>query len=175
MSFAGVMIIVADPEQFSLTVGALYLTGAAFVGAVANILMKRIDPMPAMQLQAWIGLYSILPLLGLSLLTEAGHADAYLAGDWRVYAASAFAVAAVSIFAHGNFYRLIKKYEVTLLSPLTLMTPVLGVMLGVLVLGEPLTARLVVGAIIAISGVGVISTRPNRRFPEAAVGDKIGQ
>jgi O-acetylserine/cysteine efflux transporter len=175
MSFAGVMIIVADPEQFSLTIGALYLTGAALVGAIANILMKRIEPMPAMRLQAWIGLYSILPLVGLSLATESSQADAYMAGDWRVYAASLFAVAGVSIFAHGNFYRLIKKYDVTLLSPLTLMTPVLGVMLGVLLLGEPLTARLVIGAAIAIAGVGVISMRPNRRFPEAAVGDKIGQ
>jgi O-acetylserine/cysteine efflux transporter len=175
MSFVGVMIIVADPSQFSLTFGALYLTGSAFIGAIANILMKRIDPMPAMRLQAWIGLYSILPLLGLSLLVETDQPAAYLAGDWRVYAASIFAVAGVSIFAHGNFYRLLKKYEVTLLSPLTLMTPVLGVVLGVLLLGEPLTFRLVIGAAIAIAGVGVISVRRNWRFPEAAVGDKMGQ
>jgi O-acetylserine/cysteine efflux transporter len=175
MSFVGVMIIVADPSQFSLTLGAVYLTGAALIGAIANILMKRIEPMPAMRLQAWIGLYSILPLLGLSLLVETGQPAAYLAGDWRVYAASIFAVGGVSIFAHGNFYRLLKKYEVTLISPLTLMTPVLAVVLGVLLLGEPLTLRLVIGAAIAIAGVAVISVRRNWRFPEAAVGDKIGQ
>jgi O-acetylserine/cysteine efflux transporter len=64
---------------------------------------------------------------------------------------------------------------VTLVSPLTLMTPVLSVALGVGLLGEPLTNRLVIGAIIAIAGVAIISLRPNRRFPEATVGDKIGQ
>jgi len=175
LSFAGVMIIVFDPEGFSLTIGILYLSLAALVGAVANILMKRIDPMPTMRLQAWIGLWSIAPLLGMSLLFESNQAAAFLAGDWRVYAAGIFAVAGVSIFAHGNFYRLLKKYDVTLLSPLTLMTPVLGVILGVAFLSEPLTARLVIGAAIAIAGVAVISMRRNRRFPEAAVGDKIGQ
>jgi O-acetylserine/cysteine efflux transporter len=175
MSFVGVMIIAIDPAGFSLTVGILYLTGAAFVGAAANILMKQIEPMPAMRLQAWIGLFSFLPLLTWSLLTEESQTAPFLSGDWRVYAASLFAVGGVSIFAHGNFYRLLKKYEVTLISPLTLMTPVMGVILGVVLLGEPMTVRLVIGAAVAIAGVGVISMRRNRRFPEAAVGDKIGQ
>ncbi len=175
LSFGGVMIIVFEPEGFSLTLGVAYLTGAALLGAVANVLMKRIEPMPAMQLQAWIGLLSVLPLLGMSLAVETGQGEAYLAGDWRVYAATLFAVVGVSIFAHGNFYRLLKTYEVTLLSPLTLMTPVLAVILGIALLGEPLTARLAIGAIIAIIGVAIIGMRRNRRFPAAAVGDKIGQ
>ena len=63
LAFAGVMIIVVDPSQFQLTIGILYLVGAAFVGSVANILMKRIDPMPAMRMQGWIGLFSIAPLI----------------------------------------------------------------------------------------------------------------
>jgi O-acetylserine/cysteine efflux transporter len=174
LSFSGVMIIVLDPEGFSLTIGLVYLTAAALIGAIANILMKRIEPMPAMRLQAWIGLFSVLPLLAMSLVAESDHAAAYLAGDWRVFAATAFAVLGVSIFAHGNFYSLLKRYDVTLLSPLTLMTPVLSVVLGVLLLGEPVTPRLVVGAAIAIVGVAIIDMRRNRRFPEAAVGDKIG-
>ena len=175
MSFGGVMIIFIDPAGFSLSLGILYLVLAALIASVANVLMKRIEPMPAMRLQAWIGLFSVLPLLAMSLLTETGQTDAYRALDWRVYASTVFAVAGVSIFAHGNFYRLLKKYDVTLLSPLTLMTPVLGVILGIVFLSEPLTVQLVIGAIIAIAGVGLISVRRNRRFPEATVGDKIGQ
>lgn len=175
LSFGGVMIIVLDPEAFSLTVGVIYLTGAALIGAVANILMKRIEPMPAMRLQAWIGLFSVLPLLAMSFVAEQDQTTAFLAGDWRVYAATVFAVVGVSIFAHGNFYRLLKRYDVTLVSPLTLMTPVLSVVLGIALLGEPLTVRLVVGAVVAIAGVAIIGMRRNRRFPEAAVGDKINQ
>jgi O-acetylserine/cysteine efflux transporter len=120
-------------------------------------------------------LFSVLPLLIMSLAWESNQWTGYLSGDWRIYAATVFAVAGVSIFAHGNFYRLLKRYEVTLLSPLTLMTPVMGVILGAAFLNEPLTPNLVIGAIIGIAGVAIIGIRRNRRFPEAAVGDKIGQ
>lgn len=174
LAFAGVMIIVVDPGQFQLTIGVVYLIGAAVVGAIANILMKRIDPMPAMRLQAWVGLFSIGPLMAMSFLIETKQLDLFLALDWRVYVASIFSVVGVSIFAHGSFYGLIKKYEVTLLSPLTLMTPVMGVILGVVLLGEHITWQMLVGGAMALAGVGIIGMRRNRRFPEASVGDKIG-
>jgi O-acetylserine/cysteine efflux transporter len=175
LAFGGVMIIVIDPRQFDLTAGVFFLVGAAFVGAAANILMKRIDPMPAMRLQAWIGLFSIAPLVTMSLATESRQLEAYASLDWRIYLATAFAVGGVSIFAHGSFYRLLKRYEVTLLSPLTLMTPVMGVALGVAFLGEHATVQMLIGGAMALAGVGLIGIRRNRRFPEAAVGDKIGQ
>ena len=83
----------------------------------------------------------------MSWLWESEQADAYLRLDWHVYLASVFAVLGVSIFAHGSFYRLIKQYEVTLLSPLTLMTPVMGVILGVIFLGETVTWQMLVGGV----------------------------
>lgn len=174
MSFAGVMIIAVDPEHFSLTLGLVYLVLAALAGSIANIVMKRIEPMPALRLQGWVGLMSFAPLFAMSALTEKKQLAPYLSGDWRVYGATVFAVGVVSIFAHGNFYGLLKRYEVSLISPLTLMTPIMGVALGLILLGEPMTLRLVIGAVVALAGVAVIMLRPNRRFPEVAVGDKIG-
>jgi O-acetylserine/cysteine efflux transporter len=174
MSFAGVLIIAIEPEGFSLTLGLIYLLLAAVSSSGASILMKRIDPMPALQLQAWVGFFSVLPLLALSFATETGQREAVLSGDPMIYASTAFAVLAVSIFGHGTFYRMIKRYDVTLISPLTLMTPIWGVILGIALLAEPLTLKLIVGAIVALAGVGVIMVRPNKRFPEAPVGDKIG-
>jgi len=80
----------------------------------------------------------------------------------------------VSIFGHGGFYLLIKKYDISLLSPLTLMTPIWGVVLAIAFLGEPITANLIVGAIISLGGVFVIAVRPNTKLPEAALGKKLG-
>jgi O-acetylserine/cysteine efflux transporter len=174
MSFAGVLIIAIEPEGFSLSLGLIYLVLAAVASSGASILMKRIAPMSAMKLQAWIGVMSLIPLMALSFATERNQFGPFLSGDWRVYASTAFAVLAVSIFGHGTFYRMIKRYEVTLISPLTLMTPIWGVVLGIVLLGEPLTAKLIVGAVVALAGVAVIMVRPNKRFPEAPVGDKIG-
>lgn len=174
MSFVGVMIIAIEPEGFSLTLGLLFLILAAVSSSAASVLMKRIEPMSAMKLQAWVGTFSVVPLMGMSFATETGQAEAVMSGDPLIYLSTAFAVLAVSIFGHGTFYRMIKKYDVTLISPLTLMTPIWGVVLGIVLLGEPLTAKLIIGAAVALAGVGVIMMRRNRRFPEAPVGDKIG-
>ena len=51
----------------------------------------------------------------------------------------------------------------------------LSVTLGVAFLGEGVTWNMVIGGMIALAGVGIIGVRRNRRFPEAPVGDKIGQ
>lgn len=174
MSFLGVMIIAIDPQHFSLSAGLIFLLLAAVSSSAASIFMKQIAPMPALKLQAWVGVLSVAPLMAMSFAIETGQTEAVLAGDPLVYLSTAFAVLAVSIFGHGTFYRMIKRYDVTLISPLTLMTPIWGVVLGIALLGEALTPKLVVGSVIALAGVGVIMVRPNRRFPEAPVGDKIG-
>jgi drug/metabolite transporter (DMT)-like permease len=49
---------------------------------------------------------------------------------------------------------------------LTLLTPVWAVVLGVLVLNEPLTGQLLAGAGLALFGVGIIAVRPNARLPD---------
>lgn len=175
LAFAGALLIAVDPQSFSLSFGLVYVVFAALIASGAGILMKRMPKISAMQMQAWIGLFSFAPLFAVSGLIESdvnGWA-AFIEGGWLVWAATAFAVLGVSVFGHGVFYTLIKKYEISLLSPLTLMTPIWGVVLSIALLGEVLTLQLVVGAAISLGGVFVILIRPNRAMPEAALGDKV--
>ena len=174
LAFAGVLLIAVDPDSFSVSFGLLYIVAAAFIGSVGGILMKRMEPIPALQMQAWIGLFSFAPLFLLSAFTETGQWATYVAGGWWVWAATLFAVVGVSIFGHGGFYLLIKKYDISLLSPLTLMTPIWGVVLSIIMLNEPITSQLVLGAAISLGGVFVIAVRPNKVLPEAALGKKVG-
>lgn len=174
LAFAGVLVIAVDPTSFTISFGLLYIVGAAFIGSVGGILMKQMEPISALQMQAWIGLFSFLPLFALSFLVEQGQWQSYSSGGLWVMAATLFAVVGVSIFGHGGFYQLIKKYDISLLSPLTLMTPIWGVVLSIIMLGEPITANLVFGAAISLGGVFVIAVRPNRSLPEAALGKKVG-
>ncbi len=174
LAFAGVVVIAVDPSSFAVSQGLMYIVASALVGSAGGILMKRMLPIPALQLQAWVGLFSFAPLFALSFLLEEGQIAAYAGGGWLVWAATLFAVIGVSIFGHGGFYTLIKKYEISLLSPLTLMTPVWGVALSIVLLGEPLTAQLIAGAAISLGGVFVIAVRPNRTLPETAIARRLG-
>jgi len=174
LAFAGVLLIAIDPESFSVSFGLVYIAGAAFIGSVGGILMKRMSPISALQMQVWIGLFSFAPLFALSAFMEQGQWSTYMAGGWLVWAATIFAVIGVSVFGHGAFYHLIKKYDISLLSPLTLMTPIWGVVLSIVLLNEAITSRLVLGAIISLGGVFVIAVRPNKSMPEAGMGKKLG-
>ncbi|WP_241765152.1 DMT family transporter [Hyphomonas beringensis] len=173
LSFAGVVLIAFDPGSFSISIGLVYITIAAFIGSIGGILMKRMAPIKALQLQAWVGLFSFAPLFITSGLLESGQIQSVMQGGWQLCLAWLFAVVGVSIFGHGAFYSLIKKYDISLLSPLTLMTPVWGVIFGIILLNEPITARLVLGSVISLSGVFVIAVRQNQRLPEASIVEKM--
>lgn len=167
LAFAGVLVIAVDPNSFTVSMGLLYIVVAAFIGSAGGILMKRMPPISALQMQAWIGLFSFAPLFVLSAFLETGSIEAYVSGGIWVWVATLFAVVGVSIFGHGAFYHLIKSYDISLLSPLTLMTPIWGVVLSIVFLGDAITPQLVLGAVIALGGVFVIAIRPNRTLPEA--------
>jgi len=174
LAFAGVILIAVDPESFSVSFGLLYIAGAAFIGSIGGILMKRTEPVSALQMQVWIGLFSFAPLFLVSALLEQGQWDSYVSGGWYVWVATVFAIIGVSIFGHGAFYHLIKKYDISLLSPLTLMTPIWGVVLSIVLLKEAITVQLILGSIISLGGVFVIAIRPNKSMPEAGMGKKLG-
>jgi len=173
LAFAGVVVIAFDPGSFSLSTGLLFIFFAAVLGSAGGIVMKRMPPMGALNLQSWVGLFSVAPLFAISALLETGQTDAYLVGGWPVWLSSAFAVIGVSVFAHSAFYTLVKRHDVSMLSPLTLMTPLWGVLFGVTLLGEPFTWKLVIGGAVSLAGVFLIAIRPNTVLPEAALGKKM--
>ena len=178
MAFAGVVIISVNPANFSVSTGLLFVIASAFMASVGSILMKQITRMPGVKMQAWVGAMSFLPLLLLSGVIEGGDAGfmgqirAFEEGGWMLWLATAFAVLGVSIFGHGTFYTFITRYDVSLLSPLTLMVPIWGVVFGVVLLNEPFTVKFLIGGIVSLAGVLVIALRPNSKLPTATIGRK---
>lgn len=168
LAFAGVIIIAYRPQGLGFSTGVLLAIAAAFVGSVGGVLMKRMEQIHVLNLQAWVAMVSWPVLLVASGASETGQLQAIAhvgAGFWWVVA---FSVFGVSIFGHGMFYDILKRYEVTHVAPLTLMTPVWAVLIGSLALNEPLTPQLLTGGALALTGVFMIAIRPNLRLPDAA-------
>ncbi|GIU65932.1 membrane protein [Candidatus Phycosocius spiralis] len=169
LAFAGVIAMLYQPGKFSFEIGLVYVAAAAFVGAIGSILMKRLQPIPALNLQAWVGLMSIIPLFGVSFFTENGQLEAIRQGDLHLWGGIAFSVIFVSIFGHSVYYQLVKKYDITLLAPLTLMSPIIAVTTGIFLLHEPVTLKLILGGGLTLAGVFLVAVRENKTLPDHAV------
>ena len=73
--------------------------------------------------------------------------------------AAAYAALFISVFAHGQYFRLLQTYPVNTVVPLSLMTTVWACLLGVLLLQETLYARYLIGALLILPCVWVIARR----------------
>jgi drug/metabolite transporter (DMT)-like permease len=118
-----------------------------------------------LQFQAWVGLASFLPLTVLSAWLEPGQVRAGLDAGWAFAAAAIYSGLVVSVGAHTLYYVLIQRYEANLISPLTLMTPLATIALGVALLGDPFGPRMAIGTAVALLGVLIIALRPNQVAP----------
>ncbi len=159
LAFLGVMVISFDPRVFAYIDGMAFGVAAALIGAMAIIVMRRLENVGVFALQAWIALLSWPLLLCASLLIEGDPRDFIAAASLRTWAAIAFTALVSNLIAHAGLYYLIQRYEVSRISPLTLLTPVFTVILGVTVLGDMLTMRMVLGGFITLCGVLIISLR----------------
>lgn len=163
LSFLGVAVAIASPSGWSSSVGLIFVGISAIVGALGSVWLKTIE-MPPLRLQAWAGLVSALVLFPISALSESGQGAAVLAGGWRFAAALGFSALVVSVFAHTVYFRLLRDHDANLIAPLTLMTPVFTIAAGAAITGDDVGLQLLVGALIAASGVLVILVRPSLKL-----------
>jgi O-acetylserine/cysteine efflux transporter len=159
MTVLGVTIVSFDPHVFDSLTGVFFGAAAAMSGAVAAIYMRKLTNVGVFQLQSWTAAITAPALLLASFVFETGQLDAIANASWIGWGALLFTALGASLIGHNGYYYLLQRYEVSLIAPLSLLSPILGVVFGIWVLGEPMTARIVLGATVAFIGVGILAIR----------------
>ncbi len=165
LTLGGAVIVMWTPAGMTMSAGLWLVAAAALAGSLGAVMMKQMEGVKPLQFQAWVGFTSALPLLGISAATEPGQWQAGLAAGWPFLGAVLFSALVVSVLAHTTYYSLIQKYEATLISPLTLLTPLFTIILGVLVTHDHFDVRMGIGATLALAGVLIVALRPNHVMP----------
>jgi len=165
LTLAGALVVMWDPGGFVVSTGLLFVVAAAFLGSLGAVMMKQMGGVRPLQFQAWVGFASFWPLAALSLWLEPGQVAAGFAAGWTFVAAVVFSAVVVSVAAHTAYYGLIQRYEANLISPLTLMTPLATIALGVVVMSDPFGLKMALGTAVALAGVLIIALRPNQVAP----------
>jgi len=158
LTLIGVLIVTWRPG-FALSQGLWLVAASAFSGAAGAVLMKQVDDVTPFRFQAWVGFVSVIALGLASATLETGQWAAAAAAGWPFAAAVLFTALVVSVGAHSVYYHLIQRYEANLLAPLTLMTPLGTIGLGVLITHDPFDLRMGVGGALAMIGVLIVALR----------------
>jgi drug/metabolite transporter (DMT)-like permease len=138
--------------------GCVALVLSAFFAAYSNVLVKaygkNLEPAILAAVQMFFGL---IPLLLVGLLLEGNP----LAFRWTPMAlVSLFYLAVVgTVIAFLLYYWLVHNMDVTKSMLISLVTPVVAVVLGMVVLGEELSWRTIIGGLMIMAGIGLIVVR----------------
>lgn len=162
LAFAGVMVIGLDPVVFQSWPGLALVVLSAFIGSIGLMAVKKLTGWSPFEMQAWFSLISAPLLIVLCLSFETGQAQALAAASWEGWAALAFTTLMASLVAHTGYYYLVQRYPVTSVSPLTVLSPVFGVLFAITLLDEDMTSRMALGAVMALTGVFIVALRERK-------------
>ncbi len=162
MSFVGVFLIGFSPEVFHSWPGLLLIVIAAFIGAIGLVAIKRVHDLEPLELQAWLAWGSVPLLLPLSLLVEDGQFSSLQNAGTTGWSAVLYSALLASLVAHTSYFALIRRYPVSSVAPVTVLTPLFSVLFAVLLLGDVLDWRMIAGGLLTLCGVTVIVTRERK-------------
>lgn len=163
LSFIGVAIMGFDPQIGDRWESLALVVGSAFVGALGLIAVKKLRGFTPVELLAWT-VWISLPVLLLTTLRVEQPDFVQLLHDvtWKGWLSLLFAAIGASLIAHTGYFHLVQRYPVTSVAPLTTLSPVFSVIFGVMLLGDQLTSRIVLGGILTLLGVLIITLREKR-------------
>jgi O-acetylserine/cysteine efflux transporter len=160
LAFCGVVIFSLDASTVTHRLGLLLLILDAISMAIGTVLLRRLTGISAFTMQAWMAVIGIPFLLVTSWIFESGQVASLASAPWQAWAALAYTVLAGSLIGHTGYYILLQHYEVSLVGSVLLLGPAVGVLGGVIFLGEPFTPMIVLGSALTLFGVLVVLRRP---------------
>jgi drug/metabolite transporter (DMT)-like permease len=156
--YEGFMRPTAGPKQWigdALGLGAALLWGLTTL-ALRGTRLGQVVPEKALLWQLGV---SALALAAASLATgEAWPQRLTGASLWPM----AFQTVVVTFASYLVWFWLVRHYPATRVAAFTLLTPVFGLLAGVGLLGEPLTARLVLALVAVCAGIALVNLAPRR-------------
>ena len=159
LAFAGGAIVAFDPRVIHFLDGFTLVALASLLNAFSIIFMRGLRDVRPLQMQAWLAHISWPTLLLLSLIFEPHPLASITHASWAVWAAIAFGALATSMIAHAGFFWMVQRYEVSQIAPFLLLSPLFTVLFGVVLMGDSLTMRIMIGGAMTLIGVTIINLR----------------
>ena len=162
LASAGLALVASGLDGVATPAGFALVVAAAAAWGVGNVAIKRAAPADPFRFMSWMCLVPPIPLFVLSLTFEGPRAvgDALAGIDLGGLGAVAYIAFAATTVGWGLWAHLMRAYSASTVAPFSLLVPVFGLAFAALLLGEPVGARVVVAAVLVVSGVFLTQRAP---------------
>ncbi|MCH8862231.1 MAG: DMT family transporter [Proteobacteria bacterium] len=168
-SLAGIVLLGFDPRVFEYIDAVLLILAGVAAFSFGTIQMRRLGNVPPLVFMAWLSLLASTTQFLLSFFMESGQIALTLGASRQALGALVYTGVISTVFAHAAFYYVLQRNPVSRVMPFTVLAPLFGVILSILVLGEVMSARVVAGGLLTFAGVMVITFRNRQEI------NKLGQ
>jgi len=162
VAFGGLALVAGGLEGAATPTGFALVVAAAAAWGVGNLVLKRAAPPDPLRFMSWLCVVPPLPLLCLSLAFEGpgeiGHALARV--DLGGIGAVLYIAFAATTVGWALWARLMGLYPASMVAPFALLVPIFGLAFAALLLGEPVGVRVVIAAVLVVSGVFLTQRAP---------------
>jgi O-acetylserine/cysteine efflux transporter len=162
LSLAGVGILVFDPEVAREIPGIALTALASLIWAGSSLIQRNLRGVPVLTMYAWVGLIGVAILVPVALVFEPQGVHSIPRQPLHSLGWVAFSAIGSTIIGHGSMSWLLQRHPVASVTPLTLASPVLSVIFASLFFHTPLTPLMILGGIVALTGVAIVTIRSAR-------------
>ena len=165
LGFCGVAFMFAEKKGVAadFRTGDLIILAATLIWSCSVIYIKRIiSAFSAFQITLYSMVFSVPVFLLEALLWDT---PMIFKLDFKIIAAVLYQSLVTAAFGFVTWNTLLQKYGAVALHSFIFVMPIAGVALGGLVLGEPITSKLLIALALIVAGILVVHLKPRKEEP----------
>jgi O-acetylserine/cysteine efflux transporter len=157
LALAGMGVIAVHNGPGTTILGLVLVLGAALSWALGNQAGREAGSVNMLAYVVWAALFSVPPLLILSLLLEgpAAIAAGLAHATPLTWAAVAWQSVGNTMFGYACWAWLLSRYPAATIAPLSLLVPVFGFGASAMILGEPMPSWKIIATLLIMAGLAV--------------------
>ena len=165
LGFSGVAFMFAENKGITadFRAGDLIILAATVIWSCSVVYLKRIiSAFSAFQVTLYSMVFSVPVFLLEALLWDTPMISKL---DLKIIGAVLYQSLVTATFGFVTWNTLLQKYGAVAMHSFIFMMPIAGVALGGLVLGEPITPKLLIALVLIVVGILIVHWRPKKEAP----------